>query len=255
MIIMNDCKINFSGAGLFLTDDIWLHPKRCETTYEIIYVVSGNVYICEENNHYHLKSGNLIILNPEKEHFGYKESTGRTSFHWLHFSASNFKNLPINKNFFCDFDKSYLFKEILHHHISKNTLRCETALSYLLSELFFDETTQIPKLCSDIRAWVHTNANASLSVKDVATHFGYNSEHISRLIKKSFGCSLKQLIDRDIIYIANNLLLNSNFCIKEISATLNFSTLNSFIHFYKYHEKISPSAYRNSYSNTKINKS
>lgn len=184
MIILNNCKIEFSGGGLFLTDDIWIHPQRCETTYEIIYVIAGDVFISEENTNYHLKNGDLIILKPGKQHFGFKESSGHTSFHWLHFFCDNFSSLPIKQSVFRNFKRSYLFKEILHHYTTKNLICCEASLTYLLSELFYTSSSNISKLCADVVAWVRINANASFKVKDVANRFDYNSEHLSRLIKK-----------------------------------------------------------------------
>ena len=42
--------------------------------------------------------------------------------------------------------------------------------------------------------------------------------------------------------------------VKEIAALLGFSEPNTFIHFFKYHEGISPTLYRNTYHNTHMNK-
>ena len=76
MIQINDCEIKYKWSGLFMTDEVWTHPKICEDTYEIIYVTSGDVYIKEDGKEYHLTRGNLIILKPG-EHEGSQKSYGK----------------------------------------------------------------------------------------------------------------------------------------------------------------------------------
>lgn len=255
MIKIDDCEIKFSGMGLFLSDEEWIHPERVEVTYEIIYVVSGNVYIKEEDCKYCLKKGDLLILKPGVCHGGFETSSGRTSFYWLHFHCDNFSYLPICGGVVKNFEKSYLFKEILHHWMArKNITRCEIILSYILSELFFGEESDIPKLAAEVFAWVHANASAGLSVRETGEHFGYNSEHLSRIIRAAYNCTLKALIDREIVSKANNYLLNSGYSVKEIAGFLGFDSANAFICFYKYHTKTTPTKYRNTYSLMKINK-
>ena len=213
MIKFDNCKIEISGMGLFLSDSEWIHPERTEATYEIIYVVSGEVFIKEAETEHCLTRGNLIILKPHVCHRGFKASHGRTSFYWLHFYCDNFGALPISDRVFESFENSRLFKEILHRWVSKtNLMHCEILLSYILSELFDADTESIPKLAAEIFAWVHANASAKLSAKDVGTHFGYNSEHISRIIKSAYNCTLKALIDREIISSSNNPI----FCLISI---------------------------------------
>ena len=252
--MLNDCKIEFSGMGLFMTDEEWIHPKRTEITYEIIYVTCGYVYLEENGKNYMLKKGDLIILPPNVCHSGSKISTGRTSFYWAHFFADKFSLLPVRQNIYNDIEKTALFKELIHcQSTEKDTLRCEIILSYILSGLFEAEQSNTSRLSAEIRAWVHANANASLSVYIVGKHFGYNCEHLSRIVKKSFGCTLKSLIDAEIIQSANNYLLNSNYSVKEIAELLRFDNANSFISFYKYHQKTTPTKFRNLYPLVKIN--
>ena len=42
--------------------------------------------------------------------------------------------------------------------------------------------------------------------------------------------------------------------VKEISAKLGFTDTDKFVKYFKYHENISPARYRNTYTNTHINK-
>lgn len=55
MIITNDFKLEYIYSGLFSTDKNWIHPAKTEITYEIIYVISGEVFIEEYGKKYHLQ--------------------------------------------------------------------------------------------------------------------------------------------------------------------------------------------------------
>ena len=94
----------------------------------------------------------------------------------------------------------------------------------------------VPKLARDIFEWIRINASAKLSVTDVANFFNFTPEYMTRLTKKYFDTSLKSLICNFIVSQAKNLLLNSNYSIKEIAEieykkgslkTLNIDTIKS----------------------------
>lgn len=71
--------LRFDGMGLFEYDGKWIHPEKIEKTYEIIYVVNGEVNICEGDKFITAKRKNLIILSPGVPHKGFKESISNTS--------------------------------------------------------------------------------------------------------------------------------------------------------------------------------
>ena len=56
-----------------------------------------------------------------------------------------------------------------------------------------------------------------------------------------------------LIQKAKNLLLNTNRYIKEVAYALGFEYDNAFVAFFKYHEGIYPSAFRNRYYGTHMN--
>lgn len=253
MIRLNDCAITFHWAGLFMTEDDWIHPRICETTYELIYVTAGDVYIEEDGTDYHLSPGSLLLLKPG-EHAGSHVSHGKTSFYWFHFHADAFSALSIASNVFSRFERSYLFKELLHHFCARDLTRCEITLLYILSELFRTDGHDVSPLAANVLAWVNANAGATLTAADVGAHFGYSSDHVSRVVRRAYSRSLKELITEATVSAANTYLANSAYSVKEIAALLKFPSANAFIHFYTYHEGISPSSYRKSYPLMKINK-
>lgn len=254
MIQMNGAKIKFNYMGYFTSDETWTHPTIKESTYEIIYVTEGIVYLYEGDKKYELKKGDLIVLKPHTIHGGYKHSVGRTEFYWTHFNLYGYSSDTI---FLSNFTYASLFKELLHY---SSTPHCpgyvkDSILSHILTEISqAEEKKNMSHLACKILEWTRINAGNDVTVSKIAEHFGYNSEHISRLMKKEYGMSLKQIIDDFIIRKAQNYLCNTTFSVKEISNILGFTSANAFINFYKYHENQSPNKFRNSYSSVHMNK-
>ncbi len=154
------------------------------------------------------------------------------------------------------FSDSYLFKKLLHYNnipgsdiFLKDSITC-----HIIGEINMHTLNSLKdSLAANILEWTRINATAKLNVKKCASHFGYNSDYISFLIKKEYKKSLKSIINDYIIRKANEYLLNTNYSIKEISSILEFESPNAFVNYYKYHERISPSKFRNSYYSTHMN--
>ena len=89
------------GAGKFISNGEWIHPNRIIDSNEIIFVTKGEVYINENGTEYHINPDEILILQPNLRHFGYKVSTD-TEFFWLHWYGgpnidSNIKHRKIEK--------------------------------------------------------------------------------------------------------------------------------------------------------------
>lgn len=258
MLALDNNNFSFCGGGLFETTDNWIHPKRRETTYEIIYIVSGEIYLYEADTKYTLKENNLLILKKDIEHGGYLQSSGKTSFHWIHFDVDNFDILGIKSNFLENFSSAHLFRKLLHYDNTSNhpPFACDILAASILCKIASEsaKSTFSSKLVHDVYEWIRINASDKLSSRDISEHFSYNSEYISRLLKKEYNKRTKSIISGFVIEKAKNLLLNSNYSIKEIADMLRFPDSTSFINFFKYHEKLTPSAFRNNYPAIHMNK-
>lgn len=256
-MILAGKSFEFRGMGLFTIEEPWIHPAKCEITYELILVCSGEVHIEEEGICYSLKKGNLILLKPGVVHRGYLESEGKTSFYWLHFACPE---LPYPLPTFMEYGASDdLFRRLLHISMlsdGKRDDRAESVLAYLLlslSEIHGKDENRNRLFC-EVAEWIRINASASLRAEDCAEHFGYSTAHLCRLLKREAGVGTRELIDRMLLSRSKELLLNSNASSKEIAAMLGFSSPNTFLHFFRYHENETPLAYRNRYALTHMNK-
>ena len=108
-------------------------------------------------------------------------------------------------------------------------------------------------LANKAAEYIRININKNISAKAVSEKFKYNCDYLSKLFKKTFDIGIKEYIIKEKINIAKDMLLTTDFSIKEISAKLGFRDENLFIKFFMYHEKISPGKFRNKYFNVHFN--
>ena len=258
MIRINKNEMEFRGGGRFLTDLEWIHPDKTEITYELIYVTDGDVFLEMGSQQFHLVPQDLIILPPGIPHRGYETSHGRTSFYWIHFKIDDLEEFASAGIVYRPFSNSFLLKELLHFHNSPACppVMTDIVLSHILAQLAYERAIKKDKqakLAAEIAEYIRINAGNTLSAAQIGKVFGYHEEYLTRLMKQNYGQGLKFFIDAAILSKAKELLSHSNFSVKEIAAALQFSSANSFIHFYKYHEKITPNRYRNTYAQIHMN--
>jgi len=259
---MKNTEVKFVYSGLFITDDEWIHPTRREETWEIICVADGVVNIREEDCSEVLKKGDVILLEPHKEHTGTIPSTGRTSFFWLHFTTDKFEKLGIRKRVIRGFSDRSLFRKLLHVSNTKGypDYAADAILLSLLAELAHTcaeeekEGGAAVRIAHEAAEWIRINTDKKLTVTTVADHFRYNGEYLSKVFRKVHGMPLKQYIYEARIRAACDILCNTAQSVGEVAIQFGFNNENQFVHFFKYHCGQSPTAFRNSSFNIHMNK-
>lgn len=253
MLQLGDVKFKLSISGIFTSDKEWIHREAVKKTYEIICGIKGVIYMCENDNYYEVRKNDVLVLSPNIMHNGYKISAPPTSFYWIHFymDSEQYLKPPL---FVHDFKDVSIFKKYIHYNSSPEYPMYvkESVFSNIFTGITFNDSEK-PVIISELTEWVRINANAGLTVKQTAAHFGYSSAHLSRMCKRFCGCTLHELISSNIIIRANDYLTNSFYSVKEIADMLGFPTSNAFINYYKYYEKTTPSRFRNTFYNTLLN--
>jgi AraC-like DNA-binding protein len=255
-------KTGYVSAGRFVSSDEWIHPKRIIDSYEIIYVLEGDVFIQQDEARLQLKENELIVLQPFKTHFGYKSSTGRTSFYWLHYTDPDmytFCNIKRHIRFDGTHNINLLLKQILH---MANTpgypqYSLDILLWLILTEITVEQSVgciNSNPLLKDVCEWIRINNDKNITVTDVAREFEYSEDHISRIFKKNYSIGLKKYINEIKMNVIKNHLLSGSQPIKEVAANAGFADYKHFLKYFKYHEGISPMEYRQVYFNTHLNK-
>lgn len=256
MNILTNPNIAYNYAGLFKSDKEWIHPDRVESTYELIRVTKGEMYMNDNGTEYCVKKGQCLLLYPNVRHYGSRISSD-VSFYWVHFHVEQ-GCFPIPAGLYMKAEDLSLFKELLH---LANLPKCpdyavNAVLVHILSQLLTEHeknSSDSLRLAEEIHEWIRINADAELCSQKVSEHFGFCSDHITRILRESTGMGTRELTDKFIISRAKELLCNTGKYIKEISAELKFPSDKAFIAFFKYHEGIYPSKFRNKFTQTHMN--
>ncbi|MBE6703185.1 MAG: AraC family transcriptional regulator [Ruminococcaceae bacterium] len=252
MIKIKDMQLEYGNMGLFDSDKAWVHPTVTVNTYEIIYVVEGQVHIREAGKNYDLVKGDMLLLEPGIEHGGTQTSYGRTSFYWLHYHCTKQEALGLPKHFVPDEVSALRVLNELMHLQQANPVVAELTLARFLLEAG-REAEYGNKRLAEITAYIRANSREALSVVDVASRYGYSPDHLSRMFKKEFGYDAKTAIVKNRLDYIESRLLNSEYSIKEIAAQCGFEDENAFVKFFKYHTKTTPTLFRNKFFHVHLN--
>lgn len=242
--------ISYAVAGKIDAPVGWFHPSSNTETHELLWCTSGVVYIGLGFERFRLTAGEAAILPAGTRRYGYRENDGNATLYWAHFSGTLGtlppKSTPDAKR------TTRLFDELIMYSRSPeyDDEACSCALRLILFEMMragaIDEDAPYSKLFA-ICEWISENAHRQLRVSDVAAHFNYNEDYITRMFKVHYKAGIKAYIDAVRIKKSRELLLSTNKKIKDIAAELGFENSKSFQKFFKYHEGISAVAFRELY--------
>lgn len=252
IIAINGTELSFSNMGLFDCETAWQHPTVTIDSYEFVLVLCGNVFIREKGIDYSLKKGDLLLLDKEVEHGGFRRSNGHTSFYWLHFYCSDPSALHIPKLLSVDLpiaEKS--MREIMHLQ-ERSPLLAGLTLARFIAELN-EPADAKNKIAFEIAEYIRINRHRPLSVEALAKRFGYVPDRLSRILKKEFGKNAKTMIDERRTEYLESLLINTDYTVAEIAEQAGFQSDNEFTKYFTYHEKITPTLFRNRFFRIHMN--
>lgn len=279
----------FAAAGNLTNDDQFLHSKRVIQSYELISVTKGILHIQSGSRSYHLSPGQFLFLFPGECHFGTRPSEGELSFYWSHFRFSDngariyeeqqtsafFHEedhpryvLPETGTLSANSRVNVLFVQLLDlakRLGSLSSMQCCYAQSTLLLELtnecFFrhhlmQQSAKIPLGIADLMEWLQLNYDTPLSVAGIAEKFGYHPSYMTSVFKRYSGCTVTEYLNRQRIRVAKDLLTSTpRLSLGEIGEQVGIGDSKYFMRLFKRYEGITPTAYREAFSQKKKNRS
>lgn len=246
-------NVQMAWCGLFSSDEEWIHPDTTIDTWEAIMVVSGTVHIRVGEREYSVEKDGVILMPPFVRHAGFKSCTG-VSFYWIHFTDCPLEELFIPKT------ESYhlvlLFRQVLHFLSGPEPQReaCDYLARLILIELSRQSEKNAEKrIVYEIAEWIRINADQTLTVQRVAQQFRYNPDYLNRLFRKTFSTGLKKYIDAVRMERIKTLLLNTSEPLQSIASKCGFEDYKYFLRFFKSHQNMSPTEFRNTYYYVNMN--
>lgn len=182
--------------------------------------------------------------------------------HWCHFQSSiGIQNLfelirfPLVQK---ATDTNYMdkiFKDMMYSWhsnnigmpIKSNALLMEIIYSYfsLLSEEEIDiKNSKVASAMNKAIVYIDKNLNNTMTVNNLASIAGFNSNYFIELFKKYFNITPMQYILNKKEETAKKMLICTSMSIKEIGDHLGFSNQNYFSEFFKKRTGYSPASFR-----------
>ncbi len=247
----------FDGGGKFSSNGDWIHGARTIPTYELIVVTHGTVYLEENGVRHILRANDYIILHPHLPHSGYRTSGEAVEFYWLHFYSEQDFPLPFtgtarNPEILVQNARQLLQ---IHHSDTYPPRTTDHMMFVLLSELLVQRQQQKPQnaLAVKVLEYIRAHSDRPLRVRDVADAMGYHPDHLRRVLKSYCGTTINAEIAHCRLRRAEWLLQTTDYPVGRIAAELGYHDANLFEKFFTYHMGVTPTAYRNSFTNLHTN--
>ncbi len=253
----------------FSSYDVSAFPEKLHTHdfFELVIYESGNISYVADNQEIFPKKGDILIFPPGVFHTGKLSEKSQYERYVLYFRADIF-------NFLGHGSSPQLFKS---HHVSCLTVepekRCE--LFYLLEKIEYalqkghaesgllsfsyilqlfnlisqhtlinkDSISAIPQNILNVKTYVDANFNIINTTTEIADHFFYSREYVSRMFKQFFNINLSEYLISRKISCAKQVLEEG----KSVAYAFDiagYHSMSSFVNGFKAHTNMTPSEYK-----------
>jgi YesN/AraC family two-component response regulator len=225
--------------------------------------------IWEDEEKYYLKAGETLILSPGVRHGGIDTYPKNTSFYWVHFAltdasprASMLKLAFPKRAFLRNSERLVeLFRLFLDDQESGllTSFRGSLLVLQMLSELSESEHEDVrPNSNNNVimnraEQFIRVHFHEEIGTSYIARQLNCNPNYLSRIFHASHGESLTCYLHKRRIHYARNLLLNSNYNMKEIAFECGFKYPNYFNRLFKRYQGMTPNAFRQLFVRMHVN--
>lgn len=232
---------------------------------ELLYLLEGKINLFLEKTEYHLKKGDVILINSNKKHWW--RSEGKVLLCCLRIDYSNLTeflgkdiiyfwcNSMREKNEYYDFIRRS-FHTILREYVLNSNHMSFLAqaeyyqlIDFLLKHFLIQNTGSYiikdkEKIIYKIVQYIHRNYAKKISLQEISETFYLSASSVSRLFSREKGVSFVDYINELRLQFAIDDLLESEKTITQISMERGFSSLAIFSRVFKKNIGVSPIEYR-----------
>ena len=239
--------------------------------YELVVFEEGDIqYLCE-GRVYYPKYGDIILIPPGKFHMSVIDSEStRYRRHVFYLYPSAFDSIGhsvltafLNRTEIGDLlafgalDTKQKFMEAIEHlkesfEIPPSPLENALSLSHIIRVFYLlnqkncqskNEISSLPENILMLQHYIDSNFAQISSVSQVAEHFFYSREYVSRLFRKYFDTTISDYIMKRRIS-ESQLLISQGVPILDVAYQVGFGSLSTFIRAFRSVTNMTPSEYR-----------
>lgn len=265
------------------------HPSRRNIeVFDLLVVTRGCLFIGEEERHYEVNSGHVLILRPDAFHYATLACEEQTAYYWVHFQTTgswsvsdqsvpvpvtdnssvrtlttNFyttqtfiKQLPQFAKLLQPSKMESLIRQLvqlnMNDHIPSVRWKQQLIFQEVIEHLSASMEAEGPSpsaLCAEQAAsYLREHYRNDVTAQALGESINFHPVYIARCMKKEFGCSPFDYLLRFRIEKAKLLLLQTDLAVARISEEVGFNHAAYFTSCFAKYEGISPRKYRQRFS-------
>ncbi len=259
----------------FLLPSDYFFPAEKHNFYEFVYVENGSITYSIDNEEYHLKKQEILIVEPNKTHFVYGDKKNETKLFNICFECfspyikqlNQFKcklnshEKGILNNIFKEANCTYVLPLNDKKVFNENPPLGGEQITGLYLELLFilllrNKSKKNPynfiykKTPDDLLLLITDYLEKSLykriDLPTLCKNFNYSKSFICNYFKYKTGETIIEYFNNLKIREAKRMLLETNYTSEQISDLLSFSDPRYFLYLFKKKTNKTPKQYRNS---------
>lgn len=255
------------------------HINRSFDVYDVLFVKQGVIFMAEEGKQYEIREGNMLVLEPNRRHWGYRATDEETELYWVHFKHQS----PIRTLSSEDIHWSYLLKQgtdqdetpgeqymyipkfirmdltpllpimnrMLELHASfsvgcalEQHMLLAQLLTMLQSKLHAKQTSRSASLSDQVIRFLLQTETEPFSAKRLEEELHFGFDYLSRCLKKHTGMTPLQYTQHIRMSKAKSLLEHTNLSVREIAEQVGIPDTNYFVRTFRKQAGMPPGAYR-----------
>lgn len=247
--------INIEQMDLLTANSSFMHVDRIAQMNVMIYVLSGCIFVSEEDKDYAVKPGEMILLKKGSHQFGTQMIKSGTSWIYAHFQiegtceATSAIELPkyVNLGNENEFKKKLInLCKPLPEDRSLPGNRRSMALQEILLDVFdgSNPNKQIG-ITKDIKNFLDNRIYENINSELLEQQFNLTYKYINRLFKEENGVSIKQYHTSKRMSAISRALRSTDDSITNICQKYGYEDSLYFSKVFKKEYGISPRMYRN----------
>lgn len=216
--------------------------------YDFTFVKEGELEYSDGEESVTLLAGDAVVFRP-KDHRYRAAGNAAADYISINFVSEKSFSLPRVLRGALTQEVTQLLS-LFDRYYKGRTARREEKLSHLIGILAAaladkeEERAQNPHI-TRILSYIYTHyAEPGLSLGEIAKHVGLAPNYCSYLVKKELGVSIFEIILRERVLCAEELILQEKKSLEEIARLSGFSSYSYFSYTFKKQTGFAPSAFK-----------
>lgn len=259
-------ELIFSHRNTWYNQDTFTEKFHMHEFYELIFYIKGDVEYLNENTLINAAPYMVTWFKPGQMHTGRLLKPSQYERYVIYFSPDFFniedRITPLTDFITNSIGTHMILSEGRFHELIKILKKmdqiansekpyAELLLKALLVELFYildsqgkkvQEGEALTEAMADIKRYIDANYASITSISDIAHHFFYSREHLSRKFMQSFNISIAHYLAKR--RITESLPLLEHMSVAEVAYTVGFHSQSAFISAFKKNMQCLPSEYK-----------